>query len=119
MAVRVIVNADDFGLTARVNQGVLEAHTRGILTSASIMAVGQAFEHAARLARATPALDVGVHLTLVEERPLLPRYQIPSLVGPEGRFPRHADRFVLRYFAGRINLLEVRQELAEQCRRGL
>ena len=86
MAARLIVNADDFGLTTRVNDGVLEAHGRGILTSASIMPVGRAFDHAARLARETPALDIGIHLTLVEERPLLPGHEIPSLVGPEGRF---------------------------------
>jgi hopanoid biosynthesis associated protein HpnK len=119
MAARLIVNADDFGLTTRVNDGVLEAHRRGILTSASIMAVGRAFDHAAQLARGAPALDVGIHLTLVEERPLLPGHEIPSLVGPEGRFLRHADRFVLRYLAGRIDLGDVRRELAEQCRRVL
>ena len=119
MAARLIVNADDFGLTTRVNQGVLEAHSRGILTSASIMPVGRAFDHAAQLARATGALDVGIHLTLVEERPLLPAHEIPSLVGPDGRFLRHADRFVLRYLAGRIDLGDVRRELAEQCRKVL
>jgi len=119
MAARLVVNADDFGLTTRVNDGVLEAHSRGIVTSASIMPVGRAFDHAAQLAREVPALDVGIHLTLVEERPLLPSHEIPSLVGPEGRFLRHADRFVLRYLAGRINLGDVRRELAEQCRRVL
>jgi hopanoid biosynthesis associated protein HpnK len=119
MAARLIVNGDDFGLTTRVNDGVLEAHGRGILTSASIMPVGRAFDHAARLAREVPALDIGIHLTLVEERPLLPGHEIPSLVGPEGRFLRHADRFVLRYLAGRIDLGDVRRELAEQCRRVL
>ena len=119
MAARLIVNADDFGLTTRVNEGVLEAHGRGILTSASIMPVGRAFDHAVRLARETPALDIGIHLTLVEERPLLPGPEIPSLVGAEGRFLAHADRFVLRYLAGRIDPGDVRRELAEQCRRVL
>jgi len=83
------------------------------------MPVGRAFDQAARLARETPGLDIGIHLTLVEERPLLPAHEIPSLVGPEGRFLSHADRFVLRYLAGRIALAEVRRELAEQCRRVL
>jgi len=119
MAARLIVNADDFGLTPRVNDGVLEAHARGILTSASIMPVGRAFDHAARLAREVPALDIGIHLTLVEERPLLPGAEVPSLVGPEGRFAGHADRFVLRYLAGRIDPDDVRRELAAQCRRVL
>jgi hopanoid biosynthesis associated protein HpnK len=119
MGARLIVNADDLGLTARVNEGVLEAHFRGILTSASIMAVGREFDHAAQLARASPSLDIGVHLTLIEEAPLLPCNEIRSLVGATGRFLYHADRFVLRYLAGRIDLIEVRRELAAQCRRVL
>jgi predicted glycoside hydrolase/deacetylase ChbG (UPF0249 family) len=83
------------------------------------MPVGRAFDQAARLAREAPGLDIGIHLTLVEERPLLPAHQLPSLVGSEGRLLPHADRFVLRYLAGRIALAEVRRELAEQCRRVL
>lgn len=61
----LIVNADDFGFTSDVNEGIIEAHRRGIVTSATLMATGAAFEHAVRLARQTPSLDVGVHLTLV------------------------------------------------------
>lgn len=81
------------------------------------MPVGRAFDEAARLGREGPGLDLGIHLTLVEERPLLPPHEIPSLVDSEGRFLRHADRFVLRYLAGRIDPKDVRRELAEQCRK--
>jgi len=62
---RLIVNADDFGFTRDVNRGIIEAHRSGILTATTLMADGAAFEDAVKLARETPSLDVGVHLTLV------------------------------------------------------
>jgi predicted glycoside hydrolase/deacetylase ChbG (UPF0249 family) len=61
---RLIVNADDFGFTHDVNAGIVQAHREGILTAATLMANGAAFEDAVRLARDTPALDVGAHLVL-------------------------------------------------------
>ncbi|MEZ5353325.1 MAG: ChbG/HpnK family deacetylase [Bryobacteraceae bacterium] len=61
----LIVNADDFGFTRDVNEGIVEAHRRGILTSTTIMATGAAFDHAVELARSHPGLDIGVHLVLV------------------------------------------------------
>ena len=61
----LITNADDFGFTRDVNEGIVEAHRRGILTSTTLMATGASFEHAVELARAHPTLDVGVHLVLV------------------------------------------------------
>src|SRR4029077_3491125 len=67
---RLIVNADDFGMTDAVNQGIVDEHDRGIVTSASLMATGAAFEHAVALAKTRPNLAVGVHLTLTEQRPL-------------------------------------------------
>ncbi|MHC4414588.1 MAG: carbohydrate deacetylase [Planctomycetota bacterium] len=115
----LIVHGDDLGLSPAVNEGILEAHTEGILTSASIMANGEAFEHAVALVRATPSLDVGIHLTLVEERPLLAPDRVGSLVDAGGRFHRHATAFALRYCTGRIGLDEVRSELDAQIRRVL
>lgn len=64
-AKRLIVNADDFGFTRDVNRGIIEAHRAGILTATTLMANGAAFEDAVKLARETPSLDVGAHLTLV------------------------------------------------------
>lgn len=60
------INADDFGFTHGVNRGIIECHRRGILTSATLMANGGAFEDAVRLAREHPSLDVGAHLVLVQ-----------------------------------------------------
>ncbi|MEK7405357.1 MAG: ChbG/HpnK family deacetylase [Acidobacteriota bacterium] len=67
---KLIVNADDFGFTRDVNEGIIEAHQRGVLTATTLMASGAAFEHAVALARRNPELDVGCHLALVGEPPL-------------------------------------------------
>jgi predicted glycoside hydrolase/deacetylase ChbG (UPF0249 family) len=61
----LITNADDFGFTRDVNEGIVHAHRQGILTATTLMATGAAFEHAVGLARENPELDVGVHLVLV------------------------------------------------------
>ncbi|MDP9112771.1 MAG: ChbG/HpnK family deacetylase [Acidobacteriota bacterium] len=66
---QLVVNADDFGFTRDVNQGIVEAHRQGILTATTLMATGAAFEDAVRLARENPHLDVGVHMVLVGEPP--------------------------------------------------
>jgi len=66
---KLVVNADDFGFTRDVNQGIVEAHRNGILTATTLMATGVAFEDAVRLARENPTLDIGVHLVLVGEPP--------------------------------------------------
>lgn len=65
----LIVNADDFGFTRDVNQGIVEAHQRGILTATTLMATGDAFDDAVRLAKETPSLDIGCHLVLVGQPP--------------------------------------------------
>jgi chitin disaccharide deacetylase len=83
---QLIVTADDFGLSKFVNEAVEFGHTRGILTAASLMASGPAFGDALGRARRLPTLGVGLHLTLVNGRPILPPAQIPGLVGRDGRF---------------------------------
>jgi predicted glycoside hydrolase/deacetylase ChbG (UPF0249 family) len=81
MARRLIVNADDFGFTRDVNLGIVEAHCRGILTAATLMANGPAFEHAVELAREHPGLDVGCHLVLVGGRSVAdPGRKLPGSV---------------------------------------
>jgi chitin disaccharide deacetylase len=65
----LVVNADDFGFTPDVNQGIVEAHRNGILTSTTLMATGAAFDDAVRQAREYPSLDIGCHLVLVGQPP--------------------------------------------------
>ena len=62
---KLVVNADDFGFTRDVNAGIIEAHRDGILTATTLMATGDAFDDAVRLAQETPSLDIGCHLVLV------------------------------------------------------
>ena len=116
-APRLIVHADDFGLSRSVNEGILEAHCRGILTSTSVMASGEAFDHAIQLVRATPALDVGVHLTLTEERPVLGCADIPTLLNGQGVFHASSGVFMQRYLSQRISLDDVRREFDAQIGR--
>ena len=77
---QLVVNADDFGFTPDVNQGILEAHRRGILTATTLMANGAAFEDAVRLAGESPSLDVGCHLVLISGRSLSTGNPLPLTV---------------------------------------
>ena len=85
---RLIVNGDDLGLHPGINAGVVRCHREGIVTSASLCANGGAFDDAVAALRGAPELDVGVHLTLVGEAPLLPAGSLPTLA-PDGRLPPH------------------------------
>lgn len=119
MTRRVILNADDFGLSLGITQGIIKAVTEGVLTSASLIANGEAFDTAVAAARAHPRLSVGVHLTLVEGSPLSSSTDIPSLVTAEGTFVRTFSEFLARWFAGRIRLREVEREWSSQVERVL
>lgn len=82
---RLIINADDFGFTRDVNAGIVHAHLSGVLTSTTLMANGDAFEDAVRLARETPTLDIGAHLVLVQGHSLLNGSALPE--GPRELLP--------------------------------
>ena len=114
---QLIVNADDLGLTTGVNRGILRAYQHGIVTSASLLVTGNAFEQAVALARQNPGLDVGLHLALVEERPVLGHEVLPTLVDETGQFPRTSGEFLRRAFLGRIRWDEVEREIAAQIAR--
>ena len=78
---RLIVNADDFGFTADVNDGIARAFERGVLRATTLMANGAAFEHAVQTAQSAPGLDVGVHITLVQGESVAdPRRKLPASV---------------------------------------
>ncbi|MDR3565071.1 MAG: ChbG/HpnK family deacetylase [Negativicutes bacterium] len=111
---RLIVNADDFGLHPAVNRAIIAGHASGCITSTSLMTGGAAFHEALAMAGDCLGLGIGVHLTLVGERPLTDPALIPSLVDREGRFPDNYVQFMVRFLQGKINLTEVRRELAAQ-----
>jgi len=83
---RLIVNADDFGLSRGISDGVIHAHRFGFLTSASLMAGMPASDYAVAQLRQTPALGVGVHLNICTGRPVMPARDVPSLVDASGQF---------------------------------
>ena len=82
----LIVTADDFGAAVEVNQAVERAHTDGVLTAASLMVSGVAAVDAVARARALPTLRVGLHLVLVDGKPVLPARLVPDLVDRDGNF---------------------------------
>jgi chitin disaccharide deacetylase len=97
---KLIVTADDFGLSLPVNEAVEETHRQGILSAASLMVGAPAAEDAVERARRFPSLGVGLHLTLLDGRPTLPPEEVPDLVGPDGRFHTDPFRFgVALYFS--------------------
>lgn len=114
---RVIVNADDFGLSAGVNAGILAGHLQGVVTSATVMANGAAFDDAAARARAHPSLGVGCHLTLIGGPPTAPAAAVPGLIERNGRFPDTLGAFLRRLLAGRVRTAEVVVEFRAQAER--
>lgn len=112
---RLIVNADDFGLTSGVNRAIIELHHAGVVTSASLMARAAATEEAIELARCTPTLGVGCHVVLVDGDPVLPAHRVPTLIDRKtGRFPGSLGTFLHRLFTGRIRSAEIEAEAAAQ-----
>ena len=114
---QIILNADDFGRHTLINRAVERGVQDGILRSATIMPGGAAFDDAAALARRTPELSVGIHLTLVNGNPVLPPAEIPTLVTEAGVFVDDHTALTVRVLRGAVNLSEVRAELAAQLRR--
>jgi hopanoid biosynthesis associated protein HpnK len=83
---QLIVTADDFGAAVEVNGAVERAHRDGILSAASLMVSGNAARDAVERAKTMPSLRVGLHLVLVEGKPVLPAKSVPDLVDATGHF---------------------------------
>jgi len=92
-----VINADDFGKSASANIAVADAHDNGILTAASIMAGGEAFDEAVRIAYFRHGLSVGLHVTLCDGRSVLRPSDIRDLVDETGEFERDPKAAWLRY----------------------
>ena len=112
---KIVVNADDFGFSNSVNRAIIQAHRSGILTSASLMVTGVAFEQAVEMARANPRLGVGLHLVIGKGKAALPYTVIQHLVNKHGDFPDDPLTVGLRYqfnpSARKELLLEIRAQL--------
>ena len=119
---RLIINADDFGLTAGVNRAIAEAHQRGIVTSSTLMANSQAFDEAVAIARSATGnnFSVGCHVVLLDGEPLLPATQVPSLLEPKNGascFRESLNGFAVASFRHQLNSEEIEAETAAQIGR--
>lgn len=123
---RLIVNADDFGLTTGVNRGIVESHQNGIVTSATLMACSNRFDEAVALAKNVPRLSVGCHVVLVDGAPALDAAEIPSIVtsssasSSASSSPRFRDslmNFAMAATAGRLYEGEIEAEITAQIRK--
>ncbi len=123
---RLIVNADDFGLTAGVNRAIVEAQEGGIVTSSTLMANAGAFGEAAGMARALAAshahFSVGCHVVLLDGEPLLPADRVGSLLQPGAQngsrqFRVKLNDFVIASFRNKLNPSEIEAEASAQFER--
>lgn len=113
--IRLIVNADDFGMSRGITDGIVVAHRYGFLTSTSLMANMPAAEYATARARSLPKLGVGVHLNICQGRPLTPPGEVLSLVDASGMF--HSPGTLARkLWTGRIAAREIETEFRAQIR---
>jgi hopanoid biosynthesis associated protein HpnK len=111
---RLIITSDDFGLSSGVNQAVEQAFQGGLLTGASIMPGAGTFKEAVEIALRNPALQVGLHLTLLQGQSVLPASQIPGLVDASGRFSDNPVMTGFRYFFDRSLYGQLKREIEAQ-----
>jgi predicted glycoside hydrolase/deacetylase ChbG (UPF0249 family) len=116
---RLIVNADDFGLTRGVNRAIIEAHVKGVVTSATLMANAAGFDDAIQLTKSFPTLSVGCHIVLVDGSPISRFSQISTLtdVRHPCQFERSISNFAVRAIRRRINPVHVEIEVGAQIQK--
>jgi hopanoid biosynthesis associated protein HpnK len=111
---KLIVNADDFGLTEGVNRAILDGHKNGIITSTTLMANGLAFDSAVAASSTAPGLGVGVHLNLTQGRPVTPAAQVPSIVTSDGSFFPSPGNLAWQILSRRAKVGDIETELRSQ-----
>jgi len=112
---RLIINADDFGLTSGVNRAIIEGNRDGVVTSATIMANASAVSEAIALAKATPQLKTGCHVVLIDGEPL--SSDLPTLTQATGRFRSSLKDFARAAWRRKIAPEEVQREADAQIRK--
>jgi predicted glycoside hydrolase/deacetylase ChbG (UPF0249 family) len=118
---KLIINADDFGLTHGVNRAVMETHTAGVVSSATLMANAPGFEDAVALARSTPNLSVGCHVVLVDGTPVSPVDTVDTLLAirsaEPGKFYSSLSAFAARAMLGGFDRDQLVAEVTAQIRK--
>jgi chitin disaccharide deacetylase len=118
MPSRLIINADDFGLTHGVNRAIAELHVAKALTSTTLMATGAAFDDAVSIALAHPTLGVGCHVVLTDGVPASPPQSIPTLLGPDGKtFRSSLLDFIQALLRGKIRRDDIEREALAQIQK--
>ena len=118
MPPRLILNADDFGLTRGINRAVIELHQAGVLTSTTLMATGPAFDDAVALALANPTLGVGCHLVFTDGIPVSHPESIPTLLGADGKtFRPSLVDFAQAALRGMIRASDIARETQAQIQK--
>jgi len=115
---RLIINADDFGMTPGINRAIVEAHRAGTVTSATMMANEVAVDDAITMAKQSPSLGTGCHVVLVDGKPLSALRNVQSLTGSQNgtsaQFRPGVAHLALAAISGKIRESEVQAETAEQ-----
>jgi hopanoid biosynthesis associated protein HpnK len=111
---RLIVNADDLGLAESVNQGIIVAHRDGIVTSASLLANGPAFDQAIASCQKLSHLSIGVHLNISEGRPASSVSEIPSLVNERGELYLRPIQLWIGILRKQVSLEDIHRECRAQ-----
>jgi len=114
---QLIFNGDDYGRAMSVNQAIIRAHERGVLTSTSLMVTGDAAEDAVSQAHNHPTLAVGLHLTLTASRSALPAHELPHLLNARGRLPASPFLAGILCFFSSVVRAELRREIIAQFER--
>lgn len=115
----LIVNADDFGLSKGINEGIIKAYREGILTSTTLMVNMPAFNQAVSLAKENVGLGVGVHLNILRGYPVSPAEKVRSLIDEKGRFLSNPSAIIRKIAFGKINLDEVELEFTAQINKAV
>jgi chitin disaccharide deacetylase len=116
MTIRLIVNADDFGLTEGVNRAIEEAHSQGLLTSTTVLVGRDAAQAAGDVSRRCPDLGFGLHVNLTLGPPISDPGSVRTLVDDEGRL-MPPGRLLKRVVRGQVDAADVRREVAAQAAR--
>jgi len=116
-AIRLVVNADDFGMSPGVSRGIVRAHREGIVTSTSVLGNCGDFEESCAILAEAPDLGVGVHLALVGRGPIADPARVPSLLTAGGRFHERGAEFITAWTKRKIDAGDVEREFEAQVAR--
>lgn len=114
MKKKLLISADDFGLSIEVNEAIEIAHRQGILNTTSLMIAGDAAQDAIKRAKKMPNLNVGLHLVVIEGKSISPHSEIPLLVDQNNEFPSQQVRMGINYFFNKHVQKQLEKEIRAQ-----